>query len=270
MVASKQREGIVRALDGVVLFLLVLQICFRVSVSSYSATVDSSVAPASHASNFLASALVFVAATVWLLRRFLTGGVTLRLSGIEAWLGIFVMASMFSMMFADYKLVAIEYVVSWGGLALLFALAMSAWGPERARLAVRLLLALGVVTVAYGIIQRVYLFGEIMRDPEAQRLLRTEAGRERLEERQVFSTFAYPNTFAAYLVAMCAVLAGLGMDAWRAGRRGWALASPVLLLSGSVVCLALTASKGGWVAGGVAAGVFVWLATRRRAVLGVL
>jgi O-antigen ligase len=268
MMEGREERPLVRALDGAFLFLAIVQFLYRVSVSSYSATLSTSVAPASHASNFLAAALILIAATIWLLRRFLSGGLVLRLTGIEAWMGAFLMLSIVAMMSAEYKLVAIEYVVSWGGLAVFFALALSAFGPERARLLLRLMVAFGAVAVAYGLAQHFYLLDQVRGMPEADALRRTEAGRVRLGEGlQIFSTFIYPNAFAGFLVIYLGLAFGLLWDSWRSGRRGADLFSPATMVAGAAACLALTQSKGGWVAAGAAAALFAWLALRRRIVL---
>lgn len=265
---AREGGGLLRTLDAAFLFLAIVQFLYRVSVSSYSATLSTSVAPASHASNFLAAGLILTAATIWLLRQYLCGGLTLRVTGIEVWMGAFLMLSLVSMMAAEYKLVAIEYSVSWAGLAVFFALGMSAFGPGRVRLLLRILLAFGVVAVAYGLAQEFYLLDQVRRMPEADLLRRTEAGRVRLGEGlQIFSTFIYPNAFAAFLVLLLGLTFGLLWDAWRAGRRGVELLSPALLCAGAATCLALAHSKGGWMAAAAAAAVFAWLATRRRGVI---
>lgn len=264
---TPEGRGLIRWLDATFLFLAIVQFLYRVSVSSYSCTLSTPAATASHASNFLAAGLIMAAATVWLLGRFLSGGLRLRLTGIEAWMGAFLMLSLAAMMAAEYKLVAIEYTVSWAGLAVFGALGMSAVGPDRVRLLLRILLAFGVVAVAYGLAQEFYVLDQVRRMPEADVLRRTEAGRVRLGEGlQIFSTFVYPNTFAGFLVVLLGIAFGLLWDGWQAGRRGAELLSPALLCAGAVACLALTNSKGGWVAAGGGGAVFAWLATRRRSV----
>ncbi len=206
--------------------------------------------------NLLVHLVLCIPLVTWLLTRALGGGGVFRLGGVGiASLG-FVAVCLLSIFRASYPLPAMDLAAAFLSYALLYLYLRNTMGQETVvSLLIPTLLALSI----HALLQRFLYFPRLLSeyDPAMYGPLSTEMG-WRIASNEVFATFTGPNQFAAFLALILPLLAGMIADNPRRPFRWVALAA-------GVTALALTRSKGGWVALGVAVltGVSLWL-TRDR------
>src|SRR5262245_19713791 len=127
-----ERNPRIAGLDSLALGLLLAQLLLRIFVSSGAAAWGT---------NLLIHALIWPAAVVWCLARFLEGRFPLRLSGLEIPLGAWSALCVLSILRASYKLPAIDAAAAFVSIALIVPGCVHAFGPERRGLLANALLA---------------------------------------------------------------------------------------------------------------------------------
>lgn len=209
--------------------------------------------------NLLIHAAILAAALIAFADAVLRKSWTFRYSGAALPLILLALLGVFSVTRASHKLPALECAVAYGTFAVLYVLTIQLFTTRR-HLLLTLLFAFVLAVSIYALFQR---FVEL---PELQRTIRDDPGyttefKARLLSNEVWGSFAYPNTLAGFLALTLPMLAGFIVDS---GRRRAAIAPAGALLVG-VAAIALTGSKGGWLACGVGTGMLaVLLATRGR------
>jgi O-antigen ligase len=200
--------------------------------------------------NLFIHLLFWIALTLWFAGRATSGGAAWRFTGFEfAFLG-FTIFALISVLQACYRLTALDHAMAWLSLALLFFLCIHVIGKQTL---LSILFASLFTLSLYALIQYFILFP--MLQPTAQETGSIELAR-RIRTNEVFASFAGPNQLAAFLALLLPLLAGSMIDTREFRLRGAALAA-------GLVALALTESKGGWVALGCGAVTMVALAATR-------
>lgn len=257
------RRKIGGILDGVGLALLAVQFMLRLFVSGDGET----------GLQFFFSGLVWAGAACYFVGRALAGDRTLRLSGLEIPLLLFSILCILSVKTASYKLPALMIAVSWVSNALLFVVLSDWMGRRGVARAWTVLASTAFVVILYAVTQSAVFYpnlearvdaGQGLEEIDPHMRLEVEA---RLRAREPNGTFSVSNTFAGFMAVMLPMMLGAMMDARRHGAAYWmspdAVVRGMFLLAGATA-LAMTRSKGGWVAAGAGLAAFVALSLCRR------
>lgn len=230
------------------IFLVVFQITLRVIVNGDVA---------SFGVNIFIHTIILVVVAIWLLKSFLEGGFTFRLSGLEIPFLIFIVLCLITTVGAAHKMPAVAYTYSYISYILLFLFMVNFIGGRIRHIYLSLVLSLVFVLVIYAVLQYLFLF-PIAR--EQFRFNRNVSGLPiellqefewRLAGDEVFATFVLSNSFAGFLVIFIPLILGTVIDSFRYFKEKIPLVALYVKLI--LVCLALytlylTGSKGGAVA----------------------
>jgi O-antigen ligase len=218
--------------------------------------------------DFLLNGLILLGAGVYFAARALGRERTLRFSGLELPLLAFVLLVLLSVHRASYRFPALQTAFGWtSGLVLFVVLTDLAYRRGVARL-FTILSATGFVILIYAALQHVAMLPQITEDLTRQANAASEGLLHRARSGQPFGTFVLPNTLAGFIAILLPMMVASIVEARALGRDYWM--SPTAVMRGtfvvlSILVLAWTESRGGWVAtlGGLAT-LAVLAAARRR------
>lgn len=233
--------------DRIALFLTLLAFLLRVGVDNAAAGVGL---------NLFIHLMFWIALTIWFAGRALGSGGIYRFSGLEFAFLAFVVFSLVSVLRAGFKLPALDHAFAFLSLMLFFILCVQVLGRRQLLF---LLLATAFALSLYALAQRVILFPQLQ---EAAKTTESVELARRIRTNEVFATLGGPNQLAGFLALLLPVLAGSLIDAREYRLRGAALAL-------GLVGLALTGSRGGWIAalcGAAAMGALALTRARGRTI----
>src|SRR5262245_38743138 len=139
-----ERNPRISLLDSLALGLLLTHLLLRMFVSGGTAGCGN---------NLLIHALVWTAAAIWCLARFLEGRFPLRLTGLEIPLTAWCALCLLSVLRAPHALPAVETAAAFVSIALLIPACAHGVGPGRRGLLANVLLAATAGIAAYALLQ---------------------------------------------------------------------------------------------------------------------
>ncbi|MCZ6602003.1 MAG: O-antigen ligase family protein [Planctomycetota bacterium] len=265
---SREKDRFLALIDGMMLVGLVAAIVLRILAPGVSTSFH---APSV---NLFIATLPLLLLSLSALRPLLRGQDRLTLWTPAAPALLFLAWAALSAGLAGNSAVAIETWTDWtGALLLAYVLFLEARDPRRRSALLDAFIVIG------GVVAALALEDVLVERPVAQKLVADDPGivpipeelrpefQSRLRSGEVFGPFLLSNLLAGYLIVVIPITLGTFLDHWR-GRRsstsGVRVAMLVVFLLLEFTCLAMTGSKGAWVAIAMAAVPFVVLVRQRR------
>ncbi len=256
MADAYSERSATRLLDILLAFFVALAVALRPMLPGHGG-----------GANLWVEMCVFIAAMCWLVRMAMARRLRIVFTGVGIPLAVLLAIAGFSTLRSPHQAASVSTLLEWVSYAALFLVLVNATaGRLDRRFVLRLLWASAFVVCLYGLFQQFVnlplLREQILADRE--RVIRELQLRpedyDNLAARasgRIFSTFLLANSFAGFLALVTPGFVGYVLDRLRAGdRRAPFLVASALWVGGTLACLLLTFSKGGWVAFAVGSGLF--------------
>jgi O-antigen ligase len=210
-----------------------------------------------------------MSAGMWIISMSLEGSLRLRRTGLGKYLLLLFAALVAATVNATYKYPSVLTLFGWAAGFSGFLYVLNQCRGRYRRLILLLVICAGAFAVClHGLHQLVVEL------PEARKIFGANPERVmkmlglsrdaafdlqgRMEKDRIFSTFLLPNSLAGYLVLVLPMVIGLALDRWYSGAEpGRRFIPRALLVLPFVLALYFTKSKGGWLALGISAAVFI-------------